>query len=274
VSITAPPAPPPPSAAPGTSRTITTLWRIGGALVVVPMLVYGVYQVVIALAHEEQTLRRSFDAAGITTLEVHNQAGGSVQVVGADIDTIRVRARVSHGLRRTDHSERVEGDRVVLASSCPLYGTDFCSVSYTVEVPSDIDLLLRTDSGRVGATDIDGTVDIGNDTGSIELVQVTGDINVHTDTGRIDASGLTGAQADASTDTGRIHLDFDVAPQAVQASTDTGSVEVVLPDDTATYRVETGTDTGGEVVSVRTDPSSTRSIVARTDTGDITIRYR
>jgi hypothetical protein len=255
VSITAPPAPPPPSAAPGTSRTITTLWRIGGALVVVPMLVYGVYQVVIALAHEEQTLRRSFDAAGITTLEVHNQAGGSVQVVGADIDTIRVRARVSHGLRRTDHSERVEGDRVVLASSCPLYGTDFCSVSYTVEVPSDIDLLLRTDSGRVGATDIDGTVDIGNDTGSIELVQVTGDINVHTDTGRI-------------------HLDFDVAPQAVQASTDTGSVEVVLPDDTATYRVETGTDTGGEVVSVRTDPSSTRSIVARTDTGDITIRYR
>jgi len=28
------------------------------------------------------------------------------------------------------------------------------------------------------------------------------------------------------------------------------------------------------VVSVRTDPSSTRSIVARTDTGDITIRYR
>jgi Putative adhesin len=250
-------------------------WRVLGTLVVGAMLLSGVYQVVVALAHEEYPLEpQQFDPARVATIEVHNGADGPVRVIGSDTDTITVTARVSDGLRRTGHSERVEGDRLVVDSSCPIFGSDFCSVDYVIETPPDVDVVVRTDTGAIRVSDIDGDVDVESDSSGIQLAGIRGSIQADSDSASVQGTELSSPSVDASSDSGGVLLEFDRAPRTVTADSDSSDVEVVLPDSDMTYRVETSTDSGSESMQVNTAVDSDRTITASSDSGDVTVRYR
>jgi hypothetical protein len=248
-------------------------WRIVGSLGVALLLIYGVYQAVVGLAHEEYTFERSFDAEGIAVVEVDHNAEGSIRIVGADTDTISVTAHVDDGLRRTGHNERVDGDRLVLDSSCPMFGSVFCRVSYSLEVPHGVEVVATTNNGRVTVTDIDGDVEARSDNGQVELARIGGTIRADGDNGSLVLVELTSADVEASSDNGRVELQFDEPPQRVVADSDNGSVEVVVPDDDRPYLLDTDTDNGSVQESVAHDPSSTRLIQATTDNGDVVVRY-
>ncbi len=257
---------------PGGPR-VRRAWRILGSLAVGAMLLYGAYQVVVSLAHERYTFDQSFDAAGIARIEVHNGAAGAIRIVGADTDTITVTGRVDDGLRRTGHTERVEGDGLVLDSSCPQFGSNFCSVRYTIEAPRDLDIVATTDHSRITISDIDGDVDADSDNGRIELARIGGTIRADGDNGSLDLVELTADDVEATTDNGGVHAQFDRAPRSVVVDSDNGSVEVVLPDDGEVYRLDTDTDNGAVSTQVNSSPSSRRTIEATSDNGDVTIRY-
>jgi hypothetical protein len=109
------------------------------------------------------------------------------------------------------------------------------------------------------------------DSGHIRLSGIGGSVRSSSDSGGIDAAGLTGDRLLASTDSGSISVSFDQAPWTVSAGTDSGSVTVLVPDDGTAYLVDTDTDSGRQVIGVPTDPDSERSIVARTDSGDVIV---
>ena len=172
------------------SRRVRRTWLIVGSLVTVPVLLYGAIDVASALAHEERTEVAEFDAGGLQSVDVDN-AAGSVRIVGVeDTDTVTVTARISDGWRATGHDVRRDGDRLVVEGTCPIFLSDWCNVSFTIEVPSDLAVSAETDSGRVTVTDIAGDVEASSDDGRIELARIEGDVVLHSDNGSVTATGI------------------------------------------------------------------------------------
>ena len=100
-------------------------------------------------------------------------------------------ARISDGLRETEERQTVVDGVLELRASCPLIGSDWCSVRYTVEVPADIEVRADADNGRLRVTGVDGPVHLESDNGSVEVADLTGNLTVGSNNGSITASRLT-----------------------------------------------------------------------------------
>ena len=192
-----------------------------------------------------------------------------------DADDVTVNAHISDGLRPTGHDVRREGDRLVIHASCPAFLADWCSVRYTVEVPSDLAVVVHASDGRVTVTDVGADVEASSDNGRVELARIEGNIEVRSDNGSVTATAIRQAsRAQASSDNGDVRLEFLDPPDDVVARSDNGSVDVVIPDVGAiAYNVEADSDNGTVSFPIRTDPDGERTIRATSDNGDVTITY-
>lgn len=261
----------PPPAVRGRSPVVRTLWRLFGVLMVVVGLWWGTLQVVTLLAHEERVEIERFAAADVSSLDVRSSAG-SVRVTASATDEVVVRAEISEGLRSTGESRTIVGGVLELRGTCPNFGSDWCRVTYDVEVPSDLPVVLDVDNGAVDVSGVDAAVEINADNGSVRLADVGGPIVASTDNGRVEGTSLRAQTVRAESDNGRVTLNFVAAPMTVEATTNNGSVEVVVPNTDETYRLSMDTANGREEESVRVDPASERSLILRSDNGSVTAR--
>jgi hypothetical protein len=254
-----------------TSRRIRVTWLVIGSVFAVALLSFGSLQVAVALAHEEHTEVHTFPASSVSTINVQSD-GGAVRIVASQSDTVRVEAKVSDGLRSTGHSERLVGDELQLHASCPAMLSNFCGVDYTVSAPRDVSVMIHAnDSVRV--TGVVGAIDATTDNSDIHVLHAAGPLRLHSDNGSVDATDVRSQTFDASSDNGSVEATFTVAPTSVRAVSDNGSVTVVVPQDNAAYRVNAHSDNGSDSTPIRTDPASGRTITARSNNGDVTVRY-
>ena len=247
------------------------LWIYLGSIPAVAALSFGTLQTIGVLAHEETTVTQSFAVADVESLRVDNE-NGSVEITGGDVDEITVEARVSRGLQATGQGAYLDGTELVLVGECPSMPS-WCSVDYTVTVPTDLPITADVDDGRLTLRELDGAITADVDHGRIELIRLGGEVRVQNDSGAIEGVGLRSSIVDADTDEGRLLLQFAAAPEFVTATSDRSSVGIVVPDDEATYRVDARTGHGTTDIGIRTDPASDRSITAHTDHGSVTVRY-
>jgi hypothetical protein len=254
-------------------RVVRVLWLAGASLIAVPMLVFGTYQVASAIAHEERTVSDSVPAAGLTGVDVEGSTG-SVHVIGVeDSNTVNVRSRVSDGLRPTGYRTFVRDGRLVVRSTCPVYGSSWCSVSSTIEMPSDLGLSIHADGG-VEVSDVHGGVSAHADGGSVTATRISGTLDLSSDQGRVEASGIDADHVVATSDQGRVDLTFTNSPRSVEARSDQGSVTVVLPEEPGVvYATTLETDQGSAQSLIVQDPRSDRTIIATSDQGDVTVSY-
>lgn len=259
-------------ALPPDNRGVRWAWIVLGSLFAVPLLLFGTFQVVSQLAHDEETVQLTFTEPGIQTLDIRVDAG-EIRVIGTDEDTISVTARISNGLRATTHDERVEGDTLVLRSSCPGVFANFCSTDYTVRVPRHLTLIARGDNSRISVGDLTGGATITTDNGGVEALRIDGPLDLRSDNGTITADEIRSTDVQASSDNGSIRLTLVNPPERVQARSDNGSITIIVPDTDHTYATDLTTDNGNVNNHVRTDPASPRTITASSDNGSITVRY-
>jgi hypothetical protein len=210
-------------------------WLLGGSLFSIAAIGFGTASAVDLLSHERSHVHVEFTQP-VTELDVHND-GGSVRIEGTDAATITVDAALSEGLRSGDHSEQISGGRLELRATCPGFLSTWCGANYTVRVPRATPLV------------------------------------VHTSDGSITATGLTAPTVTARSNDGSVHVNFDAAPQRVDASSSDGSVTVVVPDTPDTYAVTAHTSDGSRNIDVRTDPTSDRVIQMSSHDGSVTVRY-
>ena len=164
-------------------------------------------------------------------LDVDN-SNGPVTITGAaEREQITVTARISDGLRETEERQTLVDGVLELRASCPLIGSEWCSVRYTIEVPADIEVRADTDNGRLRVSGVDGPVHLDTDNGSVEVADVTGNLTIGSNNGSITASRLTSDTVVAETDNGSLTIELLETPTSVEARSDNGSVEVVLPRD-------------------------------------------
>lgn len=255
-------------------RGVRRVWLLLASAAAVFGLGFGTLQAASLVAHEERTEVTTVDVADLDGVTVDNGAG-SVEVIGvAGAEEVTVRARISDGLRGTGH-ETTTRDRVLLVrGSCPLFGSEWCAVDYTIEVPPDVYLDV---SGRDGVvvSDQAGGLRAHSSEGAIELTRVGGEVTVSAGQGRIEGDGLTATRLDASAGQGRVAVEFVTSPEHIVAHAGQSRIDIVLPDDPGVFYDTTGTHAsqGSVNAAVRTDPDSDRSISARAGQSSITIGY-
>jgi hypothetical protein len=255
------------------TRGIRRAWLVVANIVGVVLLAGGTSQVAERLAHEERTEVAEYPASRLDGLEVDNEAG-SITVVGVDgADTVTVHARISDGLRATGHEVAERDGRLVVDGSCPLFGSSWCEVDYTIEVPSDLHVDVDGFES-ITVSDVDGGLVAHSVAGAIELARVGGDVAVSANQGRLEATDLTADRVEASANQGRVSLEFTESPRAIDVEANQGRVEIVLPDDDeVAYATVTESDQGSVSDTIRQDPNSDRSIRVEANQGSITITY-
>lgn len=247
-------------------------WMVAGSIAAVIMLGFGTIQAVGLVAREESTVRQEFDAAELAGVEVTSD-NGDVRVIGDETTTVRVVIRLEQGWSRIDRVARVEGDRLVLSASCPFLGGPFCSADYEVHVPPGIAVAARSDNGDASVTDVDGDATVSSSNGDVAGSRLGGVVRLGTDNGNVEGLDLRGRSVKGTSSNGDVELNFDLPPADVEVESSNGDVEVVVPRGDELYAVDATTDNGDARTPVRTDPSGRRRIVARSDNGDVTVRY-
>jgi Putative adhesin len=248
-------------------------WKAVGGLLAIGTVGWSAFNVVSLVAHEERTEVRTYDAADVRVIDVQSSAG-SVTIEGAPgRDEITVTARVSDGLRETGERQALVDGRLELRASCPVIGSEWCNVKYTIEAPADVEVRADSDNGRLTVRRVDGAVDLQADNGSVDVADLSGPLTIAADNGSITGSRLAADTVMAETDNGSIALEFVEPPTTVDARSDNGRVEVVLPDTEDFYNLDITTDNGEVSRDIRNDPTSSRRITIQTDNGDVTARY-
>lgn len=254
-------------------RGVRRAWLVVASVAAPFLLLTGTIQVTSLIAHEVENEVREIAAADVTALDVDNDAG-STRVVGVDgADTITVRARISNGLRKPQHEISRDGGTLVVEASCPIIGSQWCEVDYTVEVPSDMDVVASA-RGHLTVTDLAGRLRLDADQGSADLVRVGGDITVSASQGSVDGVDLTARRVSAEANQGSVDLAFASSPDEIATESNQGSVTILLPDEAGVfYATQTEANQGSATSDIREDPTSERTITAESNQGSITITY-
>ncbi|HEX6166687.1 MAG TPA: hypothetical protein VFZ30_07870 [Acidimicrobiales bacterium] len=254
-------------------RGVRKAWLVVASVSAVFMLLTGTIQVTSLIAHEEVIEVSEIAVVGVTGLDIDNDAGAT-RVVGVDdAETITVRARISNGLRKPHNEISRDGGTLVVEASCPMIGSQWCEVDYTVEVPSDMDVDADA-RGRLTVTDLAGRLRLDADQGSVDLARVGGDITVSASQGSVDAVDLTATRVNAEANQGSVDLAFATSPDEIVTESNQGSITIVLPDeDGVVYATQTEANQGSATSDIREDPAAGRTIVAESNQGSITITY-
>lgn len=256
-----------------TRGPVRVAWITLSSVVAVMALLIGTLSVVNALAREQETITTVFDEPEVRLVDI-DLSNGSVTVFGSLQDTISVTAELTYGLRRSEQQVEVEGDRLVVRERCGgMPFANLCRADVIIRVPTHLGSVVRSQNGAILITGIDGAIDASSSNGSVAVNRTSGDLHLRSSNGRVEAVAVSSAVVDASSRNGRVSLAFADPPRGVEADSSNGAVEVILPDTPEAYRVDASSSNGSVDTPVRTDPTSARSIVARSSNGSVTVRY-
>jgi len=253
------------------SLTARQAWLVPGSLFAVATLGWGTITLVDLSAHERHHEQQEFTVP-IHTLELDTDKG-DVQIVGTDASTVTVDATVSEGLRAGSHSAQVQGDRLVIRSTCPIMFSTWCGVDYTIKVPADTAIVTHSSGGGVAISGVTGDMTLTSSGGGLHVIGGGGTLTLESSGGGVNGEHLTSGVVTASSSGGGVHLSFAEPPHTVKADSSGGGVSVEVPDAPGAYQVHASSSGGGTDVGVRTDPSSPDVIDASSSGGGVTVRY-
>lgn len=247
-------------------------WLVVGSVAVVALMAFGTVEVVGLLAREESTVREDVAAAGIDAVEVSSD-DGDVRVIGDAETSIRVVIRLREGWRRVEREVRVDRGRLILSASCPSFSGPFCNADFEVHVPPGVTVVATSRNGDAVVSDVDGGATLTSENGHVEATRLGGSVRLTTDNGDVIGSDLTASATTAVSSNGDVSVSFERSPRTALAQSDNGDVEVIVPRGDEMYAVDATTDNGEARTPIRTDPDGSRRVVARSDNGDVTVRY-
>jgi DUF4097 and DUF4098 domain-containing protein YvlB len=247
-------------------------WRVLGSIFAVVLLAMVVLQVLSIIARSTETVRTVHDLDGVDRLEVL-ASNGDVRISAVDRDDVLVVAEVSHGLRRTRTEVEVIDGVLTTSEDCPVL-VGRCWVDYRIEVPRDLRVEVAANNGTITARALRGSATLRSDNGTVDAVGLRGPARLESDNGDVRAEALEATEVEARSSNGDVLVDLQVVPTRVVAESDNGDVELRVPRSEDAYDLDLGTDNGSEFGQLRTDPDSDRTLVVRSDNGDVTVGYQ
>ena len=204
---------------------------------------------------DTQQLEQSFDVEAGGTLYLRSDAG-SIEVESHDRNVVEV--EVEKKGRDADELEvQITQDGNDIRISAEREGSSWnhsASARFTVKIPTNYNVELKTGGGSIELSDLKGTVNADTSGGSIRLGRIEGDVEVETSGGSIRVDEVAG-NIDAHTSGGSIKVKLSQQPTAdCRLTTSGGSVVAYLAPGIA---VDLDASTSGGRVSSEFDVKGT-----------------
>jgi len=208
----------------------------------------------------------------VTQVRVQADTGQVRISAGARGQGSTVTSRAVSAFRTAEHHESVQDGVLQVSTGCrgslALMG-DSCSVDFDIVVPPGTAVNVTTSTGDVNVSGTGEAVNVRSDTGDVHVDKSGGLVRLASNTGDLSAEELTGERVSATTDTGDIELEFDAAPNQVEATSETGDLHVVVPRDGTLYQVQADSSLEEPQLDLPRSSASSRVISLRTDSGTI-----
>ncbi|MFZ2502142.1 MAG: hypothetical protein WAW88_05690 [Nocardioides sp.] len=177
---------------------------------------------------------------------------GEVEIVTTD-GPPSVTSLARYGFRSPQLSVREVDGVLRVESHCPAWWGNACEVGWRLALPADVAI---TATGGVGSFTVRG---------------FTAPVSIDADVGDVTVEG-SGADVSARLDVGDLSVETANPDARVSAINRTGAVTVLLPLN-ASFHVEADADVGSAQVEVARAETATW-VIARTNVGDVLVRYR
>jgi hypothetical protein len=259
--------PPPPRPDP-ISPPRTALMRIFGVAAVLFALAtvaWGCYSLI-----DELALRTYHSTATLPIVHrVELQAGDAdVRIVPDATDHIVVDRTIQRGLRRAD-SRTYERDGVLIVQGgCHGPFGWRCSMSITIHVPTQFEVVGRLGDGNLTDLGTHGLVQVSSSDGDIDLDGVVGAVQLHSGDGQVQIYALTAPTVQVTSGDGDMDVELASSPGSVALHSGDGNVDVCLPRTTSPYAVTTHTGDGTLDNQIPTDPGADLTMAITTGDGD------
>lgn len=158
---------------------------------------------------------------------VINAGAANVHLVEGDEGMVRIRARITSGLQKTDYQLGRRNNEIKIVSDCKTWLSPGCGVSATLEVPKGMPVVVKTTSGDVKADSL-----------------AEGSLTVRSGSGDITVAGLKVDELDASTGSGDIDATFATQPYGLKVNTKSGDIRATVPDGKRKYAVVASSKSG------------------------------
>jgi DUF4097 and DUF4098 domain-containing protein YvlB len=231
------------------SRTLLTVLGTIVAVAIIAGAVLGT-----SILMRETTVSTSDIELGESVKIVVDAGASDVRIVQGHADVVRVEARITSGLRKTDFEIGRRGDEIKIVAGCQTWLNPGCGVDTTLAIPEGFPVEIRTTSGDVDVR--------GVDEGVLTILSGSGDI---------DGTGLELDEFSASTTSGDITAVFLTQPFGFKAATTSGDIEARMPDGKRTYVVRTASKSGEVDSAIESDPDGKGFVRATSGSGDITL---
>lgn len=234
------------------SRTLITVLGTILAVGVLAGLVLG------ASILKRNTTVSTSDIPLIGAAQIVIDSGESnLRIVQGDSDIVRVKARITSGLRKTDFQLGRRGNEIKIVSGCQTWLSPGCGVETTLELPKGYPVVVRTTSGDVEVREL-----------------VEGVLTIVSGTGAFTGSGLELDELSVKTTSGAISADFATQPFGFKATTTTGNISADMPTGKKTYVVTTTSKSGSVSSEMKSTKKADGFVRAVTDSGDIVLRAK
>lgn len=229
----------------------------------------------------ESDEERRFAVSGPATLDLTNHVGDVTVTAGNTSEVVVEIHRTAWGADEAEAQARLAallvntnqaGNVVTLEVPDPSGGTVAImgerrsdAVAFTIVVPVETAVTVRTEFGRVTLTGTHGPAEVRTGSGAVTVQRVTGSVTARSDFGEVVVEEVTGEAVFAGSGSGALRLRQVAAAEALELSTDFGAV-VFEHGEAGTLTARTGSGP----VSL-TDLALSGQVSAQADFGDVTL---
>jgi hypothetical protein len=231
------------------SRTLLTVIGTIGTVLLLGGLVLGA-----SIIKRDTRVSTSMVELGESAQLVIDAGSANVRLVEGDDDIVKIRARITSGLRKTDYQLGRRGDEIKILSGCQTWLSPGCGVSATLEVPKGLPIVVKTTSGDVRADSL-----------------AEGVLTVTSGSGDVSVADLKVDEFSADTGSGDIRATFATQPFGLKAITNSGDIRAMVPAGKRRYAVLASSRSGDVSNSLESDEAGEGFIRATTVSGDISL---
>ena len=231
-------------------------------------------------ATEEESKTLKVDAKSPVTLNVNDDAG-SVTVIGADVDSVQVKAvKTAHATTQARADEEVKaikysieqtGNTVTLTYQVPhattnlpnvnVFDLNVDTIDFIITVPNETVVDIESSFGDVKVSDIKGDVTIANNFGEVTVGNIEGSLSVDNDNGAVQAGGIEAGVGDINIHTGFGKVTLGKANSAnITIDSNSGAINIDVVRATGSFSVNTDfgdtTFESGSAASLRIETNS------------------
>ncbi len=239
---------------PGRARRASPWWWLvigSTALLLGAVAVMGIWWA--ASSERREVSYRVIGTLSAIELDV---GAADVEVVGGETGPIRVVRTESFAFDRPPGDSHTVQDGVLrIRSRCPDTIVGTCRASYRILVRDNVQLNVRTSSGQVLVSDLNGSA------------------RIETGSGPIAVDALCGFRLTATSGSGSVRGAAECSPDRMELRSANGDVHAIVPP--GRYRVDASSDTGtARVNDLVVSDDASFAVQAISGTGDVLVEGR